>query len=174
MKRKHDRDLAKECRVAVFRVQGVPLQATLKFKVDMNAQQLHLGGVCLIADHHIAPDLPHMVMVEGGPTAIRRYKKLMLRRINWTSSSMAAQDNSDGEDVDMMKESTCGQCLLVWEGIAKKKSFEKWRVADVRTEHEARRILAEKGQEHVWNMVANYQTARALGQEPEDIKKLLI
>lgn len=33
----------------------------------MNAQQLHLGGVCLIADQHTAPDLPHLVLVEGGP-----------------------------------------------------------------------------------------------------------
>lgn len=37
MKRKHDRDLAKECRIAVFKIQNVPLQSTLKFKVDMNA-----------------------------------------------------------------------------------------------------------------------------------------
>ena len=114
-----------------------------------------------------------MVMVEGGPTAVRRYKKLMLRRISWTQAAGTAGVDSD-EDEDLVKESICGQCLLVWEGVAKKKSFEKWRVADVRTEHEARRILAEKGQEHVWNMVANYQTARAIGQEPEDVKKLLI
>lgn len=72
-----------------------------------------------------------------------------------------------------MKESSCGQCTLVWEGVAKKKSFEKWRVVDVRTEHEARRILSEKGKEHVWNMVVNYHTARAVGEEPEDVNKLL-
>jgi len=49
------------------------------------------------------------------------------------------------ENVDSVKESTCGQCVLVWEGSGKKKAFEKWRVLDVRTEHEARRILSEKG-----------------------------
>lgn len=37
MRRKHDRDLDKECIMAVFRVHGVPLQAQLKFKVTMNA-----------------------------------------------------------------------------------------------------------------------------------------
>ena len=174
MKRRHDRDLAKECRVAVFKIQKVSLQSQLKFKVDMNAQQLHMGGICLIADHHIAPDLPHLVMVEGGPTAVRRYKKLMLRRIEWTNSGDGQAPNDSDEDVDNIKESNCGQCVLVWEGITKKKSFEKWRVQDIRTEHEARRILSEKGQEHVWNMVVNYQTARAVGEEPEDIQKLLI
>ena len=38
MKRQHDRDLAKECRVAVFKISKIALQAQLKFKVDMNAQ----------------------------------------------------------------------------------------------------------------------------------------
>ncbi len=96
----------------------------------------------------------------------------MLRRIQWTQA--AAQANTDDDDVDMLKESVCGQCVLVWEGIAKKKSFEKWRVIDIRTDHEARRILSEKGQEHVWNLVVSYQTARAEGEEPENIQKLLI
>ena len=114
-------------------------------------------------------------MVEGGPTAIRRYKKLMLRRIEWSTNQSGNNDDSgEEEDVDMMKESACGQCVLVWEGIAKKKSFEKWRVLDIRTEHEARRILSEKGQEHVWNMVVNYSAARAEGEEHENISKLLI
>lgn len=122
-----------------------------------------------MADQHIAPDLPHLVMVEGGATAVRRYKKLMLRRIQW-SGAVAAGDEDDAEqDIDAVKESSCGQCVLVWEGVAKKKSFEKWRVLDIRTEHEARRILSEKGQEHVWNMVSSYQTTRAEGEEPENV-----
>lgn len=38
MKRKHERDLTKECREAVFKIHGVPLEGQLKFKVDMNAK----------------------------------------------------------------------------------------------------------------------------------------
>jgi len=37
MKRKHERDLEKDCQMALFRIFGVPLQAQLKFKVTMNA-----------------------------------------------------------------------------------------------------------------------------------------
>ena len=59
-------------------------------------------------------------------------------------------------EIDDLKESKDGSCVMVWEGIQKKKSFEKWRVADVRTEHEARRILSEKGLEHLWNMVTTF------------------
>lgn len=86
MRRKHERDLEKESRMALFKLSGVSLQAKLKFKVTMNAQQLHLGGLCMIADPHLAPNLPHMIVVEGGPHAIKQYKKLMLRRIDWNDS----------------------------------------------------------------------------------------
>lgn len=44
-----------------------------------------------------------------------------------------------------MIESSDKRCYLVWEGINKKKMFEKWRVVDVRSENEAKRLLAEKG-----------------------------
>lgn len=84
-------------------------------------------------------------MVEGGATAIRRYKKLMLRRVKWSTSIADQEDGGEENEIDTIKESACGQCVLVWEGVAKKKSFEKWRVLDIRTDHEARRILSEKG-----------------------------
>ena len=73
-----------------------------------------------------------------------------------------------------MKESICGQCVMVWEGAAKKKSFEKWRVTEIHSDHEARRVLSEKGQEHVWNMVVSHDTMRAEGEEPENVQKLLV
>ena len=88
MKRKHERDIQNnECRVALFKVNKLD-QPHIKFKVDLNAQQFHLGGYCFIADQHMAPvDLPNMVVVEGGPRAIKKYKRLMLRRINWNEKS---------------------------------------------------------------------------------------
>lgn len=65
-------------------------------------------------------------------------------------------------------------CFLVWEGIVKKKMFEKWRVVDVRSENEAKRLLGEKGCEQYWNMVSTFQHQRAEGEDPENIKRLLI
>jgi len=44
-------------------------------------------------------------MVEGGPTAIKRYKKLMLRRIQWTQSAVSVDAD---ENLDSIKESSCG------------------------------------------------------------------
>ena len=84
----------------------------------------------------------------------------MLRRINWSQPTVkpTAEETADAtmQEIEDAKESKGGECVLVWEGVAKKKSFEKWKVVDIRTEHEARRILSEKGQEHIWNMVISY------------------
>jgi len=84
--RKLRRDSALECRVAVFRIENLSHGAH-KFKVNMNAQQLALNGVCIIADKKLGLNLPNVVVVEGGPKAIKFYKKLMLRRIKWNLGS---------------------------------------------------------------------------------------
>jgi len=84
--RKLKRDSALECRVAVFRIENLSHGAH-KFKVNMNAQQLALNGVCIIADKKLGLNLPNVVVVEGGPKAIKFYKKLMLRRIKWNLGS---------------------------------------------------------------------------------------
>ncbi len=65
-------------------------------------------------------------------------------------------------------------CFLVWEGSVKKKSFEKWRVVDVRSENEARRLLGERGFEHYWNMVATFKPDRAEGKIPDQLDKILM
>jgi hypothetical protein len=55
-----------------------------------------------------------------------------------------------------VKESLDRKCSLVWEGPVKKKSFEKWRVYDIRSENEVKRVLSEKGCENYWNLVNTF------------------
>jgi U4/U6 small nuclear ribonucleoprotein PRP3 len=101
MKRKHERDIQNnECRIAVFKVENNICQPHLKFKVDMNAQQFHMGGFMLIADQTMAPDLPNLVVDEGGPRAIKRFKRLMLRRIDWNSKTKQKKPQTDQEQED--------------------------------------------------------------------------
>jgi U4/U6 small nuclear ribonucleoprotein PRP3 len=50
-----------------------------RYKVDINARQLHLRGVVLLC----APEELNMVLVEGGLRAIGKYRKLLMRRIDW-------------------------------------------------------------------------------------------
>ena len=195
MKRKHERDIQNnECRIAVFKVENNITSPHLKFKVDMNAQQFHMGGFLLIADQTMAPDLPNLVLVEGGPRSIKRFKKLMLRRIDWNSKAknkkpaategedqeMASaeqpentKEEEDDDKEDEIKSSKDRKCHLIWEGVQKKKSFEKWRIVEIRSENEARRLLGEKSCDQFWNMAITFQPERAEGEEPEDVDKLL-
>ncbi|CAD8064217.1 unnamed protein product [Paramecium primaurelia] len=142
LKLKWQKDAAQEIRVAVFRIDD-DLSSTnleskkLKFKVDMNAQQVSLQGVCLIANQNGQQVVPSIVVVEGGPKGIKFYKKLLLNRIKWRCD-----------------ESKPG-CVLVWEGVAKQHAFNKWRTIEIKSEAEGKRILAEKGVEQFWDLAMN-------------------
>lgn len=136
----------------------------------------------------MAPDLPNLIIVEGGPRAIKKYKRLMLRRIDWNSKARQRkaeteedpnaeapeeEEDKDDEGDDEAKVSKDKKCYLIWEGIQRKKSFEKWRVVDVRSENEAKRLLTEKSCEQFWNMAITFQPERAEGEEPEQLEKVL-
>ena len=74
--RKLKEDLSCGVHVTVYRVHDLSNQA-VRFKVDMNAQQLHLSGrLLLFRDINI-------VVVEGGPKGLKKFKKLMMHRIKW-------------------------------------------------------------------------------------------
>jgi len=93
---------------------------------------LHLGGVCLVADKEAA-DLPNIIVVEGGPTAIKKYKKLLLKRIDWKAA--ASQQLMSQASMEAVAKSTKpAECILVWEGaVHNKKIFDKWKLVDVRS-----------------------------------------
>ena len=50
-----------------------------KYKVETNAQQYMLTGLMLLFKDN------NLVVIEGGPKALRKYKRLMLNRISWDS-----------------------------------------------------------------------------------------
>ncbi|CAD8155205.1 unnamed protein product [Paramecium pentaurelia] len=142
LKLKWQKDSAQEIRVAVFRIDD-DLSSTnleskkLKFKVDMNAQQVSLQGVCLIASQNGQQLVPSIVVAEGGPKGIKFYKKLLLNRIKWRCN-----DQKSG-------------CTLVWEGVSKQHAFNKWKTIEIKNEAEGKRILAEKGVEQFWDLAMN-------------------
>jgi hypothetical protein len=124
-KLKGDREAAAESgvHVAVFRIVGELRDATKRFKLDMNARQLYLTGVCLIvrpggsrssggggADYDPnngaddaedeedpsvtgAPAPANMLIVEGGKKGIKQFKKLVLRRIKWDQDHIKYQED---------------------------------------------------------------------------------
>lgn len=107
------------------------------------------------ADTRAANNMPAIVLVEGGPKAIKFYKKLMLRRIKWNKNSYLPKDENGNviTPVDL----TENKCALVWEGVVKDHNFNKWKVHDVDNEVEARRAFSEKNVEFYFDMAINYQ-----------------
>jgi hypothetical protein len=69
---------AREMHVAVFSVNDLDAPR-LRYKVDINAQSWLLTGTALICQQgHV-----NLVLVEGGPRAIKKFTRLMMHRIKW-------------------------------------------------------------------------------------------
>lgn len=173
IRRKFERDIKKECRACLFKIDDLS-NKRIKFKIDKNASQLFLTGICIYINKAFGMNLPNLLLVEGGPLAIKKYKTLMLKRIKWDKKVITyfylKQDkdaeeenlNSENNDKEFLKNNT--RCSLVWEvlillikGVLKKRYFEKWKIVEIRTENEARKLLSDKGIEHFWNLILSYK-----------------
>ncbi|CAA9990696.1 U4/U6 small nuclear ribonucleoprotein PRP3, putative [Plasmodium knowlesi strain H] len=64
------------------------------FKIDINAQQLHLTGVCVMTV------LYNFIIVEGKHISIERYKRLIFRRIKWNEDEYNDEEEDDDGDDD--------------------------------------------------------------------------
>jgi U4/U6 small nuclear ribonucleoprotein PRP3 len=160
--------------VAVFRVRDLS-HPQHKFKVDATAQSLTLTGCAILYKNM------NLVIVEGGPRAIRKYKKLMLHRIKWNeqapdgNSSNAngnaagdhggkEEDNEDDEDdeddEDNSKHSKSlaqiTDCALVWEGIVKKPALKGFRFKQCATELLIINYLEKFGVPQYWDFAKNF------------------
>lgn len=107
---RHAKELAKmqadrdaEMHVAVFRV-GRLDHPQQKFRVDRNASQLLLTGCAVLlaagAEVPASSASGAMVVVEGGQKSIRKYKKLMLRRIKWNDLEAPHDKGGDDDEAD--------------------------------------------------------------------------
>lgn len=92
IRRKFERDIKKECRACLFKIDNLP-NKRIKFKIDKNAQQLYLTGICIYSHKSQANKFPNLLLVEGGPLAIKKYKNLITRRIKWNNPKNVSQMN---------------------------------------------------------------------------------
>ncbi|QHO36392.1 hypothetical protein HN873_030780 [Arachis hypogaea] len=116
-----------------------------RFRVDVNAQENRLSGCAVISDGIT------VVVVEGGSKSIKRYGKLMLRRINWSEFSKETEENEDSDD-----DKPVNKCSLVWQGSVAKPSFNRFTVHDCITEAAARKVFVDAGVPHYWDLAVNY------------------
>lgn len=167
---------AEEIDMALYRVND--LGDTLhRFKIDKNAQYMQLTGRVILCTTQRC----NMVLVEGGPwlapaavpplpargdgrvtlpcprgavpAGIRKFNKLMLRRIRWNERSADLDAEERGEEVPTRPNN---QCHLVWRGSASRRAFLGFRFIEAANSEEARRALEPNGAGPYWDMVEQY------------------
>ncbi len=162
------KDAAKGIHVLVFKIASLA-NGQHRYKININATQNGLTGVCIMHPKFC------LVIVEGGEHSINNYKKLMLRRIDWTeslpsrekdtaavaASSSGAQGVSvrewlKGEDEKgQLKDLSANKCVLVFEGESKAPAFKKWGSKVCETDGEAREFLSHRKMDNFWTQAKN-------------------
>lgn len=132
--------------VSVYRVLDLSHTQT-RFKVDLNATQNRLTGCVVISDAMC------VVVVEGGAKSIKRYNKLMTRRINWAT---AVKEETE-EGVEDEAPHRANKCDLVWQGSVARPSFEKFLIQQFRSAAAGRKYLADADVGHYWDLAVNFR-----------------
>ncbi|XP_053623083.1 U4/U6 small nuclear ribonucleoprotein Prp3 [Plodia interpunctella] len=134
--RKLREDTTMGVHVAVYRVKDLFECASAKFKVEVNAQQLHMTG-CVVLHRGCC-----VIVAEGGPKQQAKYKRLMLHRIKWEEDTVK---DAEGAAVP-------NSCQLVWEGVTKQRNFGEIKFKVLPTEKQARELFQKHGVEHYWDL----------------------
>ncbi|SPJ11815.1 U4/U6 small nuclear ribonucleoprotein PRP3, putative [Plasmodium sp. DRC-Itaito] len=154
------------------------------FKIDINAQQLHLTGVCFMTV------LYNFIIVEGKHVSIERYKRLIFRRIKWNEheyddeeNQNQNQDNHIINTNDKNQQQLCtinnsnninsinsnnhnnnnmynqhSQCSLIWNGVIKKKNFKNWKMIVAKTEMEVTDYLSQHDALHYFHIIKKHRS----------------
>lgn len=131
-------DLHPETMAAVYKVKNLTNKHN-QWKVDINAQENKLTGCCILMDESFS-----LVVVEGTFKALKRYSKLMLRRIDW-------EEGKDLDDEDVER----NVCVLVWQGAVEKAVYKRFKFETCRTEGAAKKLLTDAGVGHFWDLAYN-------------------
>ncbi|KAK4040573.1 pre-mRNA processing factor 3-domain-containing protein [Parachaetomium inaequale] len=162
------KDAAKGIHVVVFKI-GSLANGQHRYKININATQNGLTGVCIMHPKF------SLVIVEGGEHSVNNYKKLLLRRIDWTESlpsrekdaatvaaaagggqGAAVREWLKGEDENgLLKDLSANKCVLVFEGESKAPAFKKWGSKVCETDGEAREFLSHRKMDNFWTQAKN-------------------
>lgn len=130
--------------VSVYKIKKLSHPKT-RFKVEMNARENRLTGCSVMTDEM------SVVVVEGKSKAIKRYGKLMMKRINWEEAERKEGNEDEEEEVN-----GGNKCWLVWQGSIGKPSFHRFHVHECVTESTAKKVFMDAGVVHYWDLAVNY------------------
>jgi hypothetical protein len=145
-------------------VSAIPTRQQLH-KIELNATQLYLSGVCLLAQPATEPSFgssapapvgacSSLVVVEGGAKAQRAYGKLMLRRIKWDEGWDEQREGGLGAGFAMPSKRP--DCRLVWRGLVAAGYFKMFKIEQPRPLDAARKYFADRGVAHYWDAAAGF------------------
>uniref|UniRef100_M4D354 Uncharacterized protein n=1 Tax=Brassica campestris TaxID=3711 RepID=M4D354_BRACM len=135
--------------VSVYKVNKLS-HPKARFKVEMNARQNRLTGCSVMTDEM------SVIVVEGKSKAIKRYGKVMLKRINWEEAVKKDDKEGEEEDEDEEENSENNKCWLAWQGSVAKQSFHRFHVQECLTESAAKKVFSDAGVAHYWDLAVNY------------------
>eukprot|EP01122_Echinamoeba_exundans_P009481 TRINITY_DN3371_c0_g1_i2.p1 TRINITY_DN3371_c0_g1~~TRINITY_DN3371_c0_g1_i2.p1 ORF type:complete len:572 (-),score=113.29 TRINITY_DN3371_c0_g1_i2:1571-3286(-) len=147
--KKFQEDTSLKTSVSIFRVEDMS-SGKHRFKVEMNAQQLHLTGTILSGPKF------SVIIAEGGPKGIKKFKKLMDRRIKW-------DEKDDGSEFIIPgTENQKNKCTCIWNGEVLKSAFRDFRMHTSENDNAAKKFLAERGIGHYWDMAVVFDDKEAV------------
>ncbi|CAL3962529.1 hypothetical protein PZA11_000340 [Diplocarpon coronariae] len=149
-----ENDAAKGIHIIVFKIDTLA-NGSHRYKIGINADQMALTGICLLHPRF------NLVIVEGGEHSIRKYRKLMMQRIDWTENSPTRikegtkaadlQDWLKAEDEKgELKDISLNKCVIVFEGEQKSRAFRKFQTKECETDSAAREVLKKAKMETLW------------------------
>ncbi|ORM41401.1 U4/U6 small nuclear ribonucleoprotein Prp3 [Babesia sp. Xinjiang] len=136
-----------EIEAALFTLKSLT-NPKLLFKVDVNAQQFHLTGCCIVASH-----APCIVVVEGSKLSVKRYIKLLMRRIKWEDNETPAEVEADLPSVTPHG----SFCKQIWTGSVKRRNFSHWSVTFAECDEEITEALRPFKALHYYEMAQKYR-----------------
>lgn len=140
-RKKYLEDTSHMSRVAIFKTKHMK-NPKHRFKIDMNAKQYSLSG-CVLNGKDFS-----VVIVEGGPKAIKKYKHLLLKRIDWGETELPSKTSS------ITMTFPPNECHLVWEGEVLKPAFVDFRFE---SHEEPRKFLESLGIAHYWDYAKSFR-----------------
>ena len=137
--RKIKEDTSLGVRVSVYRVLNLSNPAK-KFKVETNAKQLMMTGITVLYKNI------NIVVVEGGPKQQKKFRRLMMNRINWSEDAVPKEFCEDANDEVENK------CILVWEGSVKQRAFTDFKTKVSPNESFARELFKNQNVSHYFDL----------------------
>ena len=145
--------------VVVYKLRDISVPLHRK-KIDHTVRDCSITGVLILCPEHDN----NVLVAEGGPRALKKFKRLMEHRIRWheTPKAIAAVAKLEEEDEDYDEEEPTFSealdvngnpiCEKVWEGNVLQHQFKRFRFLDFESDSQARAYVVRRNVVQYWDL----------------------